>query len=87
MRTTLIFTFLLISLEKMIAGVIFLIIFRFLRYSLTLLSQNLPSKSSYIIQAVNDCQNPKLPNIFKASLIAASQPSASRQLASEPEQR
>ena len=56
----------------MIAGVIFLIVFRFLRYSLTLLSLNLPSKSSFIIQATNDFQNPELPNIFKASQLAAS---------------
>ena len=34
---------------------------------------------SSIIKAANDCQNPKVPNIFKASQLAASQPPFSRQ--------
>ena len=56
-----------LSLEKMIAGVIFLIVFLFLKYSLALSSLNLPLKSSSTIQAANDFHNPKLPNIVKAS--------------------
>ena len=44
MRTTLIFTFVFKSLEKMIAWVIFFIVFRFLRYSLAPLNLILPLK-------------------------------------------
>ena len=49
----------------------------------TLSSLNLPSKSSSTIQAANDCHNPKLPNIFKVSQLAASQPPVSREPASQ----
>ena len=81
MWTTLIFTFLFLSFEKMIAGEIFLIAFLFLRCSLALSSLNLPLKSSSTIKAA-DFHNPKLPNNFKACQLVASQPPASRQPAS-----
>ena len=71
----------------MIARGIILIVFRFLRYSLTLSNLNLPAKSSSIIQAANDCHNPKLQKYFlnqPASWQPATiQPSASRQPASQ----
>ena len=67
--------------KKKIVRVIFLIVLRFLRYSLTHSSLNLPSKLSSITRYELLSQS-KLPNILKASQPAASQRPATSQLAS-----